>query len=69
MKYDFSAIEKKWQDKWYKEKSFKALFRSTDNAFFRWDNCVYRTLLVWTKGNYVCDNCNCTYNQGDRYCS
>ena len=34
MKYDFTAIEKKWQDKWLEEKPFAAVTGADKEKFF-----------------------------------
>ena len=34
MKYDFTAIEKKWQDKWLEEKPFTAVTGADKEKFF-----------------------------------
>ena len=36
MKYDFTAIEKKWQEKWLEEKPWYPAFREPAFAASRW---------------------------------
>ena len=45
--YNFKEIEKKWQDKWYNEKSFKAIDFPNQNIMFYMSSIILVVIYIW----------------------